>query len=392
MKILYLTGYRYPDSLNEPLTSGDLRYSFTLSRALAKLGHDVHVITRRDGNDPENSKLDGVNVHRYKSGLSRLFGTSFDISFNRFKLFKNQLDGADLIICNSALSMEHLVKIQAPIIYVASGLEDTKNYSLSLKEIIGYFAIKILRDPLKNLTWEKSMLVNTTAWYEAETLLNWGIPEEKIGKISSSIDTSRFMPLKDKGAEIRKALGIKSKDEIILSVSRFTPAKGVLETIRAFEKLNRKNAKLLLIGVHHSHDSTYYPRILNEIEKTKNKGNIILLENIPEHELPAYYSSADVTSVFSIGYDPLPTVIIESMACGTPVVSTYYKTREQFIRNHDTGIFVEEANLEDWVAKTKMLLDNRALRRKVSDNGLKYVRANFDYIEIAKKYTRIIET
>ena len=189
--------------------------------------------------------------------------------------------------------------------------------------------------------------------------------------------------------KLRNKLKI-NKNKVLLSVSRFTPAKGVIETVQAFDKLFRKDVTLLIVGVHHSHDSTYYDRLVEEINKSRLKENIILLENIPEKELPKYYSLADVVSVFSKMYDPLPTVLIEAMACGTPVVSTYYKTREQFIIDGENGLLVKEADLDDWVAKTQKLLDNDALRKSISEAGLKRVKENFDHKLIAEKYMRFL--
>ena len=390
MNILYIPGYRYPNSLNEPLTSGDLRYSFTLSRALAKHGHKVTVISRRDANDPVESTLDGVKIYRYKSELAKIFSTSFDISLNRYKLFKRLFGKADLVICNSPLSLEHLLPIKAPIVYVASGLEDVKNYSLTPKEVAGFLAIKLLRDPMKRRTWKKASLVNTTAWHEDVTLLRWGIPKRKIGTISSSVDLARFKPQPKEAAALRKKLKIKEGKHVILSVSRFTPAKGVLETIQAFDMLDRDDAHLVVVGVHHSHDATYYPRVVQAIKSAKRAKQISLLENIADKDLPVYYSLADVTSVFSKGYDPLPTTIIESMACGTPVVSTYYKTREQFIEDGVTGVFVKELDLKDWVEKMSNLLDNDDTRRNISTAAQKYVQDNFDCQTIADNYIRKI--
>jgi glycosyltransferase involved in cell wall biosynthesis len=389
MKILYIPGYRYPNSLDEPITSGDLRYSFVLSRALAKLGHEVDVISRWRMGDPMTSQLNGVNVFRYKSGLSKVFGTSFDISINRLRLFRRMLKNADLVICNSALSLEHTTKIEPPVIYIASGLEDTKNYSKSPKELVGYIAIKLLRDPLKKWTWKRAFLVNTTAWEEADTLFKWGVPKSKIGRVSSSVDLDRYHPIAK--SKLREALGISKHDHVILSISRFTPAKGLIETIKAFGKLDSKNVWLLIIGVHHSHDDNYYLRMINEIENSKNKKYIKIIENVPEIDLPNYYSEANITSVFSKGYDPLPTVIIESMACGTPVVATYYKTREQFIKDKVTGLFVEEGDIDDWVEKVSNLLNNGAFAEKISNRALEYVRRNFNSSEIAKKYLELVE-
>jgi glycosyltransferase involved in cell wall biosynthesis len=391
LKILYIPGYRYPASLDEPLTSGDLRYSFTLSRALVKLGHDVTVISREDPGDQKYAELDGVKIHRYKSEFQKIFSTSFDISFRRNKLFKKLKRDTDAIICNSPLSLEHLVKTEQPILYIASGLEDVKNYSFTFKEVIGLVAIKLLRDPMKKLTWSKSILVNTTAWSEDSTLLKWGIPKTKIGKISSAIDSERYKPATiPKTTILARQLSIPKDNKVILSVSRFTPAKGLLETIEGFNKLKTANVTLIIVGVHHSHDSTYYTKVIEAINDSPKTSYIVLKENIPESELPTYYSLADLTSVFSVGYDPLPTVIIESMACGTPVVSTYYSTRDQFINDGVTGLYAEEKNIDDWVVKTSSLLDNRGELTKMSNDALEYVNSNFNDIEIAKKYIRMI--
>ena len=391
MNILYLTGYRYPSGLDEPITSGDLRYSFTLSRALVRNGHKVTVVTRKSGSDEAENQLDDVKILRYKSEFGKVFSTSFDISLRRMKLFKRALVDADLVICNSPLTLEHLIKINKPIIYIASGLEDIKNYELSIKEVVSYMAIKLLRDPMKKLTWKKSVRVNTTASSEDTTLAGWGIPETKIGTISSSVDTTHFYQQKAQSEKLRDILGYDKSDNIILSVSRFTPAKGILETIMAFNKLSIANKKLLIVGVHHSHNNGYYDKVIESISQSKHTNDIKILENVPEAELPIYYSLADVTSVFSIGYDPLPTVIIESMACGTPVVSTYYKTREQFIIDGKNGIFVGEADTIGWAERVSEVLIDRALHERLSNNGLATVKKNFNANDIAEKIIGIVE-
>lgn len=392
MKILFLPGYRYPNSLNEPLTCGDLRYSFTLSRTFAKMGHEVTVLTRREGTDPEQSTLDGVKIYRYKSELAKVFGTSFDISANRARLFKKLQKQADLVICNSPLSLEHLQKIDAPIIYVASGLEDVKNYSLKPKEALGFLAIKLLRDPAKKLTWCKSRLVNTTAKFEDATLKKWGVQSSRIGTITSGVDAERFCPANLNSVKIlREKLKIGQNDQIILSVSRFTPAKGIIETIRAFEQLKLPDAKLVIVGVQHSHDGSYYQEMLKTIKSSGCKNKIVLKQNVPDKNLPLYYSMADVVSVFSKGYDPLPTTIVEAMACGAPVVSTYYKTREQFIEDGHTGVFVEEKNIQDWVNKVKKLLDDDKLRGAISKNAITKVKKEFDFKKIAQEYLKEVK-
>ena len=180
---------------------------------------------------------------------------------------------------------------------------------------------------------------------------------------------------------------------MIISTSRFTPAKGICETLEGFNKLRavKDNIKLLIIGIHHSHNNRYFKTIQNKIAALGIAQHVIVKENIPEEDLPKYYSLADVSSVFSIGYDPLPTTIIESMACGVPVISTYYKTREQFITNGVNGIFVEENNISDWTQGAIKLLDDLPFREQIIHNGLETIRLKFNMDHIADQYLELLK-
>ncbi|MEI7013747.1 glycosyltransferase family 4 protein [Leptospira licerasiae] len=395
MNILYLPGYRYPDSLNEPLTCGDLRYSFNLSRALVRLGHSVTVISRGEGEDGLSSELDGVRIFRYKSELRKIFSTSFDISINRFRLFKKLYKEADLVICNSPLSLELTLNIGKPIIYICSGLEDVKNYSFSLGEILGYLGIKLLRDPCKSKTWKIAKYVDTTAEKEDRTLLKWGIPAEKIKTIGPSVELDRYFPQSEKLKDtFRKKLSLSHKQRVILSVSRFTPAKGLLETISAFKLLAERipDLVLILIGVKHSHNSSYYDKVIDLIQDSELKEKIRILENIPEAELPSYYSLADFVSVFSKDYDPLPTTIIESMACGAVVISTYYETRDQMIQDKFNGIYVKERDTHDWANKIEWLIQNPSLPKEIKSHGIQVIKDRFDSLKVAQQYMDLVKS
>ena len=394
MTFLYIPGYRYPATLDEPIICGDLRYSFNLSRALSRKGHTVLILSRWQKGDAMESILDDVQIHRYKSELGRLLSTSFDISINRARLFKKLLKKSDAIICHSPLSLELSQIINKPLIYVCSGLEDIRNYSWSFEETVARLAIKVLREPLKHSTWRRAQHVNTTAEKENYILLRRGVPKNRIETISSGIEPKRYFPHPlDTLQQIRDTLGISTDDQLIISTSRFTPAKGICETLEGFNKLRavKDNIKLLIIGIHHSHNNRYFKTIQNKIAALGIAQHVIVKENIPEEDLPKYYSLADVSSVFSIGYDPLPTTIIESMACGVPVISTYYKTREQFITNGVNGIFVEENNISDWTQGAIKLLDDLPFREQIIHNGLETIRLKFNMDHIADQYLELLK-
>jgi len=394
VRILFLPGYRYPASLGEPIRCGDLRYSFTASRALARKGHEVTVLTRAATGDVLESELDGVRIVRYRSGAGRLFNSSFDVSLRRARLFQRLIESSDVAFVNSPISLELGRRSSTPLVYIASGLEDAVNYGHSVRERINRLAIRLLREPLKRRTWARAAMVNTTAVSERGTLAAWGVPDEKIRSIGPSVELQRFRPAPPDGTDrIRRQLGVGPAMRLVLSVSRFTPAKGLIETVRGFAILHHRNpdTRLAIVGVTHSHDPAYIGRVRQEIERSGLTHVTRVVQDVPDDELPLYYNAADVTTAFSIMYDPLPTVIIESMACGTPVVSTFFESRRQFIEDGHTGFFVAEGDTTAWAAATGRILEDESLRNRVSAAGLQAAATRFDADEVADQLLGLLD-
>lgn len=397
MNVVILPGYRYPASLEEPLTCGDLRNTFNLSRALARQGASVTVVSRGEGDDPARAAFDGVDVRRYRGELSRVFRTSFDASVARARLLADAARGADVVVASTPLSVELLRPPRAPLVYICSGLEDVLNYGATAGESLQRLGLRLLRDPAKRRTWRISARVNTTAELEVETLERLGVDRARIVAIGPGVESERYRPASaDEVAAARRdflppqAAG----KRVILSVSRFTPAKGILETLDAFATLRaaRADVFLLLVGVQHSHRAGYLALVRADIERRGLAGDVAIRENVPESRLPACYAAADVTSVFSIGYDPLPTVMIESMACGAPVVATDFPTRRQAISPGVDGLLVRERDSAGWVAATSTLLDDPDTAARIRSAALARVRAQFDMNVVARRYLALFET
>ena len=393
MRILVLPGYRYPASLDEPLTCGDLRNSFNMSRALARAGETVTVLSRGTSQDAVSGTFDGVAVRRYRSELGSVFPTSFDVSPRRAGLYRELSRDADVVVASTPFTLELLMPATAPMIYVCSGLEDIRNYGATAQESLQALGIRLLRDPAKRRSWARAARVNTTAELEAATLLRLGVRREKILTIGPGVELERYAPAGDAAAAAfrREMVPAAEGRRIVLSVSRFTPAKGIRETLSAFARLraSRDDVFLVLVGVRHSHRSNYADRVHGDIAALQLGGDVAVLENLPESRLPACYSAADVTSVFSVGYDPLPTTIAESMACGTPVVATDFAPRVQMITHGLHGMFVPEGDEAMWASTVNRILSDSALAATLRAGGLRRAREQFDMNRVAQRYLQV---
>ncbi|SNR64616.1 glycosyltransferase family 4 protein [Lutibacter flavus] len=172
----------------------------------------------------------------------------------------------------------------------------------------------------------------------------------------------------------------KPKEFTITHVSGMdTKIKNIEGILRVISKLQTKipNIKFNLIG----NNSIKYKTFIEEL-KIKN---IQLIEQIPNHEVANYMQNSNVFVMFS-NYENLPCVILESFACGVPVISTNVGgIKEYFPSNF--GFLIP--------SKDEVALENAIL--KISNNDIRfdkilihnYARENFGVKTISNSFSKL---
>jgi glycosyltransferase involved in cell wall biosynthesis len=171
-----------------------------------------------------------------------------------------------------------------------------------------------------------------------------------------------------------------SKDFTITHVSGMdTKVKNIEGILRVISKLQTQipNMKFNLIG----NNSTKYKSLIEEF-KIKNAQ---LIEQIPNYEVANYIQNSNVFVMFS-NYENLPCVILESFACGVPVISTNVGGIKEYFPD-SFGILVPP--------KDEVALENAIL--KISKNDIKfnktlmhnYAKENFGINTIANSFTKL---
>jgi colanic acid/amylovoran biosynthesis glycosyltransferase len=76
--------------------------------------------------------------------------------------------------------------------------------------------------------------------------------------------------------------------------------------------------------------------------------------------------------------DGLPTVLLEAMALGTPVVASDVTGIPELVRDGDTGLCVPEGDPEALAAALARMLDDQGLRRRMSEAARALIEREFD--------------
>ena len=167
----------------------------------------------------------------------------------------------------------------------------------------------------------------------------------------------------------------------VLFVGRLLEKKGILDLIEAVERMETSIC-LLIIGTGDLKEDI--------ILKAEKNNQIKFLGAIPNSELPTYYSAADLTIVPS-KYDELfGQVIIESLACGTPVIGTKVGGISEVLSS-DVGLLIKPGSQNIYQAITK-LQDDKILLWDMTQKCRNYVLQKYskqNILHIGKLYDRI---
>ena len=216
-------------------------------------------------------------------------------------------------------------------------------------------------------------------------LLNsyYGASPDKIGVIPCGVNLDLFRPMGRDNA--RRYLGLDG-EKVILFVGRIEPLKGIDSLLRAMAYLKDiPNLKLIIIGGD--------ARSQDEVETLKRtcqelqiEDAVTFMELVKQDKLPYFYSAADMCVVPS-HYESFGLVAMESLACGTPVVSTRVGDIENIIRQGETGYVVEDNTPNLLAEKMSLLLS----RPNGSDESVRAMLASigrFSWSNIAEMVAR----
>ena len=192
-----------------------------------------------------------------------------------------------------------------------------------------------------------------------EAIVNLGAPSEKIAVIPNGIDTDKFFPYSKK--EARRKLNLSPDKKILLSVGGLIPRKGFGLLMKAFkilfEEYKKKDLDLVIIGEGPLRNGL--EEMINSFNLSKN---IHLVGSVPHRDLYLWFNSADIFCLTS-HREGWPNVIMESIACGIPVVATSVWGTPEIISN-GIGVLAEK-NERDIAQRISMALESEWDREEI---------------------------
>ena len=191
--------------------------------------------------------------------------------------------------------------------------------------------------PLLRNCLNKADQIITVSQKLKDSILDLRIPSEKIHVIPNGVDCDKFRPMPQ--TTVRKQLGLPQDIKIILSVGNLVDLKGFDILIRSIKKLRDVDGyhDLMLIIAGEGDQREHLEGMIDAFRLT---GIVSLKGNIPHKELCQWYNAADLFCLAS-SREGWPNVILESLACGTPVVATNVGGIPEILTSRHVGLICD---------------------------------------------------
>jgi glycosyltransferase involved in cell wall biosynthesis len=215
--------------------------------------------------------------------------------------------------------------------------------------------------PRKQLMWaaEHAAGMITVCNALRDEMVGLGMPGERIVPLRNGVDLQRFQPTDRQAA--RTKLGIDGFT--IISVGLLDPRKAHDLTIGALPLM--PDAKLLIAGT-----GPERKNLEAQAERLGVTGRVTFLGAVAQTDLKDYYNAADAM-VLASSREGWANVLLESMACGTPVVASNVWGTPEVVAAPEAGVLMKERTsqgIADAMRSLRERYPDHAATRRYAEN------------------------
>ncbi len=383
MKIMMLS-WEFPPRI----VGGIAPHVYDLSRALARLGVEVVVVTCDFPGASERETLDGVEIHRvdsYGSPSPDFASWTYLMNMNLKRYAAallrsgsgiDLLHGHDWLVAEAAIGLKHLFR--TPLVATIHSTEYGRrngihtDYQRMIHQTEAWMA---------NEAWCSICCSNYMASHVSFAL---GLPKENITVIPNGVDPWKFNARFDRDS-FRKTFA-SPKEKIVLFVGRMVHEKGVGVLLEAANTVLRSvDAKFIFVGEGYLKDTL--------AKKAFDYGvgsRVYFTGFLDDSTVKRLFRTADVCVVPSL-YEPFGIVAIEAMAAGSPVVASDVGGLSEIVQHDITGLKVYPNDVNSLAWGILRILNDRKHAVTLARRAAERAKQVYDWDAIGRRTIEVYD-
>lgn len=206
-------------------------------------------------------------------------------------------------------------------------------------------------------------------------------PADKIKVIPLGFDLGKFQEnLPEKRRQTRSTYQLGEDDVAVAIVGRLAPIKNHGLFLDAVELLLKKKIRARFFIVGDGSEKNAIEERANLLNTTY--GNCITLTSWIK-DIATFNAGMDIVCLTSDN-EGTPVSLIEAQACNLPVISTDVGGVRDILKEGETGFVVPPKDVRSFAEKLELLVTNKEIRKKMSQNGWNFVEEQFHYTTLVK--------
>lgn len=381
--------------------------AYHLSKTMVQLGNTLTILERKGPDDDKKDVeyIEGIRFVRLKArtlasganqvlynfpfNLARVIWDALVFALKVNSWLKKSKEKFDVFHVHQPFATSFLLvwnrNMRAKTVYTFHG--DTYRVNLESRVKVPWY-VRLLSPDLFLMRRVGKVAVLNQSIYSKLVASN-KVPPGRVSLIGNGIDTNTYRP--DIDIE-----GIKPKynmtDKIVvLFAGVIFPRKGVEYLIKAanilINQFGYRNLLFLLAG-DATLDTAYVSRMSGLIQEFHLEERVKMIGRVPHSELVKLYVASDLLLCPS-PEEPFPTVVLEAMACGKPIVGSRVGGMLDQIKDGWNGFLFEPGDERALAEKIRYLVDHPEERKRMGINSRQRAEQEFDWNKVAEKYLEI---
>ncbi|MDU1509620.1 MAG: glycosyltransferase family 4 protein [Clostridium butyricum] len=200
-------------------------------------------------------------------------------------------------------------------------------------------------------------------------LMDTGYFKKEIKVIYNGVDNKIFNP-NNNTEYIRKEFNIPKDSIVVGMIGRINAWKGQKDFLLAMDKVLKKNNNVyaMMVGGVFEGEEWRKKELEEQIKNMENKDRIVFSDY--RKDTPNIHCLYDIFVLPSTNPDPLPTVVLEAMASGKPVVGYRHGGVCEMVSDKINGLLVENNNYNYLATNIEELINNKEMIEKMSLESL----------------------
>ena len=366
-----------------PTTPGGMeRYIYELIHKLA-INQDQIELCGVGLPEQEDISIANIRLHNLASPHSKIWQRLWSIRSNFRQINLNHFDAVSLHFALYSFPILDLLPKSLPITFNFHGPWAAE----SQEELLN-----------KQLTiWIKQHLVEKNTYNQCDRFIvlsrafgnilhqQYEIPWEKIHIIPGGVDVKHFKNNLSRLAA-REQLGWPTERPILFTSRRLVHRMGIDKLLTAIAKIKPVVPDIWLAIAGRGHIQTSLEKQVVELGL---ENQVRFLGFLPDQQLPIAYQAADLTVMPSQSFEGFGLAILESLACGTPVLCTPVGGMPEILQKFSPDLITEAITVESIADKLAQVMLGK-LPLPSREECRNYTIKNYDWTNIAQQVRQVL--